>query len=529
MSTFNSIPESLLCTSCGANLRLLARTPSILALRDSHLNLLRLNRNLSSDRVKQTRNLVTEAEVQLSSYDTEITRLQTALDELANKRHKLHQCIQETKALLAPVRRIPPETLSQIIALSLPEKWHTEKSGAIALLHSQVCTYWRDVVLSMKELWSTIWLNLPPRKHSLAILQAYLWRSGNSPLTLTLCESQLMKSKDTPTANFIVDVIAAESPRWKNIDLALSPTLYNRLASVKGQLMQLESLQLAVPYQVRTSDLAHSAFDMFALAPKLCKMGVINPLVPPVFQVPWKQVTHYSTSSTAEHMPNLFQLLSQLPDLVSLRIEPLVGARGLQNFPWGSVLLNHLKELMVVGQTDSLSVGRLFSALSVPSVTSISLQYLSVGAPSFVRWLSESASNVTNLDLCYLANLTQSTLIQCLEATPLLISFTYKERVGEPVIWTTVVSRRLTVMSPTLQSPLLPQLKHINLSFIRPELDADDLLQMVESRWRAQLESDSAQARVRSVRLEFRFHHTPSIDTILTSLKEFEKEGLCLL
>jgi len=522
---------SLPCANCGTRLGPLARTPPILELHDSHLNILRLNHILSSDHFHRTQILLTEAEIELSSYDTEITQLQAALDELVNNRAKLQHSIQETQAMLAPVRRIPPEILSQIIFLSLPKKWHTEKSGAIALTHSQVCTYWRDVVLSMKELWSTIRLNLPPRRHSLAILQAYLGRSENSPLTLILCESQAVMLKQTPTANFIIDLIAAESSRWKSVEFTLSPTLFNRLSPIRGRLKQLESLTLGVPYQVWTSDLLQSDFDMFILAPKLYKVHIVNPLEPSIVRIPWKQVTHYATSSTAEHIITLFRILPQLPNLVSLRIEPVYGTQSLQKFPRSSVVLNSLKELTVVGQPDSISVGRLFSALSVPSVNSVSLQYLPMKAPSFVRWLCDSTFNITTLDLCYLADLTQFTLIQCLEATPSLLSFTYKERVGEPVIWTNVVSQRLTIqttLSSTMPSPLLPGLKHMTLSFIRPELDADDLIQMIESRWRARSFSDGLQTRLNSMQLEFRFPHTRLTSVALGRLKEFEREGLWL-
>jgi hypothetical protein len=363
----------------------------------------------------------------------------------------------------------------------------------------------------------------------LAILQAYLCRSENSPLTLILCESLEVMQKQTSRASFMVDIVAAESSRWKNVDFTLSPTLFNRLSPIKDRLKQLESLKLGVPYQVWTSDLLHSDFDMFALAPKLCRLHIVNPLVPSIIRIPWKQVTHYSTSSTVDHIPNLFQILPQLPDLVSLRIEPVYGTRSLQRFPRSSVVLSGLKQLTVVGHPDSVSVGRLFSALSVPSITSVSLQYLPMKAPSFVHWLTESTSNVTTLDLCYLADLTQFTLIQCLEATPSLLSFTYKERVGEAIIWTNIVSQRLTIqnmVSPAIQSHLLPQLKHMTLSFIRPELDADELLQMIESRWRARSFSDCVQSQLHSMRLEFRFPHTPSTSAALTRLKDFEKEGL---
>ena len=517
------------CANCGVRLGLLARTPSILELHDSHFNILRSNHILSPDHSQHTRTLLTEAEIELSNYDTEITQLQAALDELVNKRVKLQQSIWETQALLAPVRRIPSEILSQIIALSLPKKRHTEKSGAIALTHSQVCTYWRGVALSMKGLWSTIRLNLPPRKHSLAILQAYLTRSGNSPLTLILCESQAVMLKQTSTANFIIDLIAAESSRWKSVDFTLSPTLFNRLSPIRGKLKQLESLTLGVPYQVWTRDLLQSDFDMFTLAPKLCKVHIVNPLEPTIIRIPWKQITHYATSSAVQNITSLFRILPQLPNLVSLRIEPVYGTQSLERFPRSSVVLSSLKELTVVGQPDSVSVGRLFSALSAPSVNSISLQYLPMKAPSFFRWLSESTSNITTLDLCYLAELTEFTLIQCLEATPSLLNFTYKERVGEAIIWTNGVSQRLTIqtmMSSTMQSLLLPELKHMTLSFIRPELDVDDLLRMIESRWRARSFSDGVQAGLHSMRLEFRFPHTPSTSAAFTRLKGFEKEGL---
>jgi hypothetical protein len=346
-----------------------------------------------------------------------------------------------------------------------------------------------------------------------------------------LCESQAERIPErTSEASFIIDLVAAESSRWKSISFVLSPTLFSRLAPIRGRLDQLESLKLGVPYQVRTRDLLQSDFDMFVSAPKLSRVHIANPLEPSIVRIPWNQVTHYATSSTAEHIPTLFQILPQLPNLVSLHIEPIYGAHSLQRFEQNSVVLNTLKELTVIGQPDSTTVGRLFSALSAPAINSISLQYLPTKAPSFIRWFSDSAYNVTALDLCYLADLTQSTLIQCLEATPSLLSFTYKERVGEPITWTNVVSRRLTIqtMAPSTTQPLLlPQLKHMILSFIRPELDQNELFQMIESRWRARSFSDGIlEAGLYSIRLDLRFPSTPTTSAARARIKEFEKEGL---
>ena len=57
---------------------------------------------------------IAAAEADISQIDDEATRLQAILDGLACKRAAIHRHAQVHRALIAPVRRLPPEVLSEI-------------------------------------------------------------------------------------------------------------------------------------------------------------------------------------------------------------------------------------------------------------------------------------------------------------------------------------------------------------------------------------------------------------------------------
>ncbi|KAF9467380.1 hypothetical protein BDZ94DRAFT_1128130, partial [Collybia nuda] len=138
---------------------------------------------------KNIQGRVTDLQTEIVQYDTEIERLRDAVSQLVNVRDALHLRARETQALISPIRRIPPELVSRILMLALPDNWYTSPSGSVSLIPSQINTFWRSVAHSTGGLWSTIRLR-PSRPHAIDIMNVYLSRSRDLPLSIYIAQSE---------------------------------------------------------------------------------------------------------------------------------------------------------------------------------------------------------------------------------------------------------------------------------------------------------------------------------------------------
>ena len=79
----------------------------------------------------------------LSQCEAELTRVEETARLLRLQKTSLEETIADVKALLAPIRWMPPEVLGQIAAYTLPPRWFLDYIGGRVWSFSQVCHYWR--------------------------------------------------------------------------------------------------------------------------------------------------------------------------------------------------------------------------------------------------------------------------------------------------------------------------------------------------------------------------------------------------
>ncbi|KAL1694206.1 hypothetical protein GGG16DRAFT_110555 [Schizophyllum commune] len=88
---------------------------------------------------------------QTARLDEEIERTEARLAEARRVR-------DFSKALVAPIRRLPPELLSEVFLLATPATWYDECSGNRMqdIWYAEVCHSWRAITLGTHALWNTI-------------------------------------------------------------------------------------------------------------------------------------------------------------------------------------------------------------------------------------------------------------------------------------------------------------------------------------------------------------------------------------
>ena len=144
----SSLPQATLCASCGfPSIGRSEIYPSLSAQALHSWNA------LSVDGIQDCRETMSEIQTELSRIDSEMVQVQVVLDHLASERQRLHGSLNQCRLVMAPIRRLPTEILSEIFR-TLPRGPEVEASISNSpLLLTQVCSRWRDVAISTPQLW----------------------------------------------------------------------------------------------------------------------------------------------------------------------------------------------------------------------------------------------------------------------------------------------------------------------------------------------------------------------------------------
>ncbi|KAF5332934.1 hypothetical protein D9758_015965 [Tetrapyrgos nigripes] len=199
---------------------------------------------LSETDISRIQHLIEDAEQDLERYDTEIGAMTQLLNKLQEQRKTLHRYTDEYKSLLAPVRRLPAELISEICAFATCPNGLRISGGYIdapTLALSQTCNVWRNIVYSRPALWSCLDIDLgksTPR--TMSLLQRYLDRSGNAPLTFRIYAWDLDGGDDPDELNEdgwkMLEIILSHYLQWKEATFELHWDIYakgfHRMSSI---------------------------------------------------------------------------------------------------------------------------------------------------------------------------------------------------------------------------------------------------------------------------------------------------------
>ncbi|KAJ7250454.1 hypothetical protein B0H12DRAFT_1001162, partial [Mycena haematopus] len=90
----------------------------------------------------------------MADLDAKIALLQSSLNKFLDERDKLEVEIRMHESGLSPLRRVPPEILSHIFALTLPPEQPDAEAAPWTI--SVVCVRWRAIVTSQPCFWTSV-------------------------------------------------------------------------------------------------------------------------------------------------------------------------------------------------------------------------------------------------------------------------------------------------------------------------------------------------------------------------------------
>ncbi|KAH6911006.1 hypothetical protein BKA70DRAFT_1560202 [Coprinopsis sp. MPI-PUGE-AT-0042] len=198
-----------------------------------------------SDETSVIQKLIGVVEPQIVSLDAEI--------EALKKRRAIYASfVADHRALISPIRHMPPDILRNIFSHCVPYDTPDKvmQASEAPLLLVQICRHWRDLALKTPTLWSTIFLKIPvpPKENSypgnlpreimdvqidieaaetseaLFASLANAWRRKVESL-VSLTTAWLSRAEGCPLTIFFrdIDAIRAPGPQVLDEDFTLQP------------------------------------------------------------------------------------------------------------------------------------------------------------------------------------------------------------------------------------------------------------------------------------------------------------------
>jgi hypothetical protein len=276
--------------------------------------------------------LIANCRAELSEYDKEISRLHSAIFVLENRKKEVMKQMQNLKNLLAPVKRMPRDVMSEIFS-------HCDRDIVIGRdtivapgrVLSAVCSHWRSITLAEPTLWSVIGFDLLSELDEDIVekeVASFLELSKQTSLDLRLTDSYQRGDHDPTRFDAVFEALVREVHRWKSLKVHVfvnqlpKPLLRANLAFKRLQ-------KLDISLNSRSTGL----FDMnFATAYKLrclkvgCDVEDLRHL-----NVPLEQITeiHFSFFDCDHYI----RLLSECPNLTSssFRFSTMVNEEDMVN------------------------------------------------------------------------------------------------------------------------------------------------------------------------------------------------------
>ncbi len=235
----------------------------------------------------------------VASLQERVSKARAILNELLKEQRGVKDMIESCKTIIRPIRKVPEDIVREIF-LTL---WDTEKEGKDSLnkrftplVVSQVCRDWRNIALSMSQLWSTITLDFDQHLNELRcqyLLQTYLVRSANHDIILSL------RSTRDISKSSIIPALLLSAPQWTNISMIIPSKSRHAFSAARGCLHRLNRLSVELTnedYHVESTEPSFDAFQYAPLLRSLSLKGIRRSIGR--MSLPWSQLTEYTGDNT---------------------------------------------------------------------------------------------------------------------------------------------------------------------------------------------------------------------------------------
>ncbi|PPR07872.1 hypothetical protein CVT24_005610 [Panaeolus cyanescens] len=346
-------------------------------------------------------------------------------NESDSTKESLQRSIDALRSLSAPIRRLPPELLSEIFTHCLPPNPFNKPSPLKApLLLAQVCGFWRDVAIATPQLWASLAMtrvDKPPcHKSTMGVLRTWLTRSADRPLWVSF-------HADAFPYGALDEVLNDFHDHFEHIRLTMGYQSHPVIHQNK-RFPLLKHFDIRTPYELPSAVEARFA-SALATATSLQSFTWINTtripsLRPPPFGVNWGTLTRLILHSPLDTR-TILSILTEANLLQYLAVNNLMGG----GYSPSMITLPHLTQIVI----DTLSFAdALLNSLTVPNLKDLLLNIRTWEHRSVISLLQRSQCPLESCNV-YFADITETQMIEILKlAQHTLKEFTIQSEPDDP-------------------------------------------------------------------------------------------------
>ncbi|KAJ7648392.1 hypothetical protein DFH06DRAFT_1476392 [Mycena polygramma] len=444
-----------------------------------HSMLLNSNVAPSDSDIPLVASSIGKADARLACLDAGIARLHEQLHQLEEEHVALSIYRSKSNAILSPLRRMPPEMLSEIFCWTLPSLRNGTRRGIkmtdTPWVLTHVCSRWRAIAIATPSLWSLVFIvytryTNPASSYPLPMVETQIARAQKFKIHFYACEA----TDPLPQLD-VFQCLAKQASRWEDLVLRLTSALFPLLASLRGCLPSLRRSWMQ--WDCTASQMARDSIDFCESAPSLVDVTVVNEhrFIP--FYLPAHQLTRYQLNAPWEiHRA----ILKQAPNLIEAHVCVMYDSDN----PWPgsheSVDLPSLRSLLV-------SHSNILQFLRFPLLEQITIELGPSDGPDVVNHLKSSLtrSSCPLRSLC-LHRPHNHIVLALLQDCPSIEELTIVVGSEAGSQEASMVIQNLTTSMAVGGKVLAPQLSRISFGFLeRVFVPATAFAEVVESRWRA--------------------------------------------
>ncbi|KAF7358751.1 F-box domain-containing protein [Mycena sanguinolenta] len=406
-----------------------------------------------------------------------IAELEAELSRLKSHRSALEVYRRDCRSLLAPIRRLPSETLVDIFQLCRPSEVEFSRSSngidtAMAYLAqesmlwiAQVCVLWHSIVLDTPSLWNNIFLHKAALRGTpqqcettMELLRLAFERSGSLPLNFRFESFEGDPTRYGPA----LELIASQSARWQTVRI-LCNSHFRYLSAAKGNLPVLTTLELNTSWGIALEEL-----DFLQFAPSVKHLTIYGSIESCVRGLPLEGLVTYQCApwrlnEIASVVSSMSRLSYPCAVTATLQFDSWNQHQGLQIAQTSSNIGSLcLKVSRFRPAYCLLGFEQIFAALTLPSLRDLSFtadgNSLSWPHDQFIGLAIRSSfhDHLYRLDLSHF-HIKPPELVECLSTLPALQELSIADRFPKPLI-TNGLLKALT-RTPEDSTCLVPHLQ----------------------------------------------------------------------
>ncbi|CAA7263509.1 unnamed protein product [Cyclocybe aegerita] len=355
----------------------------------------------TDEEASQIKNLISVPLVQvaqikekMAQIKREITDLQQQYDAWEGTCSSIlrEASVQDYQALLAPIRRLPPEILQQIFLFSIPDNHYaviSPNEAPVSLTHT--CGRWRRIAVKMPLLWTSVHISVPSQviedpdfvkkaiDARVSALKRWIKRSHDLPFDFSVYDPGTVLALEEPRKR-LFGLLCSISKQWRRVKIHAPPNVLQRIAKLKRK-----DIPLLEEFEVHT-DLVSSIVSCNedneiiiwggsrVLAAPLLTRFKTNTVSESLrkFKLPYKQLTHLELGHGLSPSWEPFLSVSRLAWILLLMANLVRGSFVVSaasfEFPEQQIKLPELESLVITEMGREVDCSDLFGRLVIPKL-----------------------------------------------------------------------------------------------------------------------------------------------------------------